>query len=60
MDVGQTIELKWGGLHIMMMKLKKQIKAGESVPMTLPLKAADGTRSVVEASATAGFAPPTR
>jgi hypothetical protein len=44
----------------MMMDLKKQIRAGESVPLTLSLKAAGGTRSVVEANATAGFAPPTR
>ncbi len=60
MKGGQTIELKSGGLHIMMMDLKKQIRAGESVPMTLSLEAADGTQSVVDANATAGFAPPTR
>ena len=60
LKAGQTIELKPGGLHIMMMDLKKQIKAGESVPLTLSFKATDGTLSVIEASATAGFAPPTR
>lgn len=60
LKAGQTIELRSGGLHIMMMDLKKQIKAGESVPLTLSLKAADGSRLVVEANATAGFAPPTR
>ncbi len=60
MEVGQTIEPKSDGVHIMMMKLKKQIKAGESVRMSLSLKAADGIRSVIEANATAGFAPPTR
>ena len=60
LKAGQTIELKSGGLHIMMMGLKKQIKAGARVPLTLSLKAADGSRSVVETNATAGFAPPTR
>ena len=57
---GQTIELKSGGLHIMMMDLKKQIKAGESVPLMLSFKAADGTLSTVETNAMAGFAPPAR
>ncbi|PXW96982.1 hypothetical protein C7444_10579 [Sphaerotilus hippei] len=60
LKAGQTIELKSGGLHIMMMDLKKQIKTGDSVPLTLSFAAADGTLSRVEASATAGFAPPTR
>jgi hypothetical protein len=41
-----------------MMDLKKQIKAGESVPLMLSFKAADGTLSTVETNAKAGFAPP--
>ncbi len=60
LKAGQTIELKSGGLHIMMMDLKKQSKAGERVPLTLSFKAADGSVSIVEANATAGFAPPAR
>jgi copper(I)-binding protein len=60
LKAGQTIELKSGGLHIMMMDLKKQIKAGESVPLTLSFEAADGTVSTVKTDATAGFAPPAR
>ena len=60
LKAGQTIELKSGGLHIMMMDLKRQIKAGERVPLTLSFKAADGTLSTVETNATAGFAPPAR
>lgn len=60
LKAGQTIELKSGGLHVMMMDLKKQLKAGESVPLTLSFKAADGTVSTVEANAMAGFAPPAR
>jgi copper(I)-binding protein len=60
LKAGQTIELKSGGLHIMMMDLKKQIKAGERVPLTLSFKAADGRVSTVEANAMASFAPPER
>ena len=60
LKAGQTIELKSGGLHIMMMDLKRQIQPGESVPLTLSFTAADGTLSMVKASATAGFSPPTR
>lgn len=60
LKAGQTIALKSGGLHVMMMDLKKQIKAGERVPMTLSFTAADGSVSKVEVNATAGFTPPTR
>ena len=60
LKAGQTIELKSGGLHVMMMDLKRQIKAGERVPLTLSFTAADGSVSKVEVNATAGFTPPTR
>ena len=60
LKAGQTNELKSGGLHIMMMRLKKQIKVGEVVPLTLSFKAADGRVSTVEANAMASFAPPER
>lgn len=60
LKAGQTIELKSGGLHVMMMDLKKQIKASERAPLTLSFTAADGRVSMVKVSATAAFAPPTR
>ena len=60
LKAGQTNELKSGGLHIMMMGLKKQIKVAEVVPLTLSFKAADGRVSTVEANAMASFAPPER
>lgn len=60
LKAGQTIELKSGGLHVMMMDMKKQIKAGERVPLALSFTAADGSVSKVEVNATAGFTPPTR
>src|ERR1700736_3100585 len=31
---GQAVELKPGGLHAMLMGLKRQLKAGESFPLT--------------------------
>jgi len=39
---------------------KRQIKAGERVPLTLSFTAADSSVSTVEVNATAAFAPPTR
>jgi copper(I)-binding protein len=39
---GQTVKLEPGALHIMFIDLKKQIKAGDSVPVTLLVKGADG------------------
>lgn len=60
LKAGQSIELTSGGLHIMMMDLKKQIKAGDAVPLTLEFKAADGTASKTEVKAVAGFTPPSR
>jgi len=32
---GQTVELKPGGYHVMLMDLKQPVKAGDSVPLTL-------------------------
>lgn len=39
---GQTVRLEPGGLHIMLIDLKGQIKPGQKVPMTLFVKGADG------------------
>ena len=55
---GQTIELKSGGYHLMMMDLKRQLKAGEIVPLTLEFKAADGSVSKVEVKAIAALTQP--
>lgn len=32
---GKAVELKPGGYHVMLMDLKQQVKAGETVPLTL-------------------------
>ena len=35
LPAGQAVELKPGGLHIMLMDLKAPLKAGDTVPLTL-------------------------
>jgi copper(I)-binding protein len=58
LKAGQSVELKSGGYHLMMLDLKQQIKKGDTVPLTLEFKAADGGISKVEVKAIASFAPP--
>jgi copper(I)-binding protein len=58
LKTGQFVELKSGGYHLMMLELKQQIKKGDTVPLTLEFKAADGSISKVEVKAIASFAPP--
>ena len=51
--VGKTIELKPGGVHVMLMRLKKPIHRGDKIPLTLTF---EGTRKgpvVVRLDATA-------
>ncbi|MBX9794126.1 MAG: copper chaperone PCu(A)C [Burkholderiaceae bacterium] len=55
---GQTIELKSGGYHLMMMDLKRQLKSGDAVALTLEFKSADGRVSTVDVKATARLTPP--
>lgn len=43
MTTGQQVELKPGGLHIMLMDLSKTpLKPGDTVPLTLVMQTADG------------------
>ena len=55
---GQSIELKSGGYHLMMMDLKRQLKAGETVALTLEFKAQDGSVSEVVVKAVAAVTQP--
>jgi len=48
---GKTVELKPGGYHVMLMDLKQQVKAGETVPLTLIFEGADGKRQNVQVQA---------
>lgn len=44
LPAGQTVELKPGGYHVMLMDLPRQVKEGETVPLTLVVESADGKR----------------
>lgn len=39
---GKTVNLKPGGLHVMLIGLTEQIKEGDHVPVTLTVRGADG------------------
>lgn len=51
LPAGQTVELKPGGYHVMLLDLKQQLKAGESVPLTLVVEGKDGKRETLEVKA---------
>jgi copper(I)-binding protein len=48
LPAGKTVALASGGYHIMMMDLKRQMKAGDKVPMTLVFQKKDKKRETVE------------
>jgi hypothetical protein len=51
LPAGKAVDLKPGGYHVMLMDLKQQLKAGETVPVTLVIEAADGKRETLEVKA---------
>jgi copper(I)-binding protein len=51
LPAGKTVELKPGGYHVMLMDLKRPLKAGDSVPLTLVVEAADGKRETLQIQA---------
>ncbi len=53
LPAGQTVELKPGGFHVMLMDLKGPVKAGDAVPLTLVFEGADGKRQTQDVKATA-------
>ena len=50
---GKTIELKPGGMHIMLMQVAKPIKAGDKVPLKLTFDTGGGNSRVVNVEAIA-------
>jgi len=50
---GKAVELKPGGYHVMLIDLKDQIKAGDTVPITLVFEGADKKQQTVEIKAPA-------
>ena len=51
LPAGRAVELKPGGYHVMLMDLKQQLKAGETVPLSLVVEGKDGKRETVEVKA---------
>lgn len=51
LPAGQTVELKSGGYHIMLIDLKEQAKEGDVVPVTLIVEGKDGQRETIEIDA---------
>jgi periplasmic copper chaperone A len=52
LPAGKAVDLKPGGYHMMLMDLKRELKAGETVPVTLVIEDANKKRETVEVKAT--------
>jgi copper(I)-binding protein len=48
---GKAVDLKPGGYHVMLMDLKKELKAGDTVPVTLVIEGAGKKRETIEVQA---------
>ncbi|WP_332877442.1 copper chaperone PCu(A)C [Massilia sp. S19_KUP03_FR1] len=51
LPAGKTVALQPGGFHIMLIDLKRQVKPGETVPLTLVFENASGKRERVDVTA---------
>lgn len=51
LPAGQTVELKPGGLHVMLFGLQRALKVGEVVPLTLVVEGRDGQRESIAVEA---------
>ena len=51
LPAGQTVNLASGGFHVMLVGLKRQLKEGDSVPLSLVLERRDGKRETVSVTA---------
>jgi hypothetical protein len=47
LPAGKPVELKPGGLHLMLMGLKAPLKAGDTVAFTLVVEGRDGKRETL-------------
>ena len=53
LDAGKTVQLAPGGFHIMLFGLRQQLKAGESIPLTLMIEDGQKRRTPVNVKAVA-------
>jgi periplasmic copper chaperone A len=51
LPAGETVKLEPGGYHVMLMGLRKPLKAGEMVPITLTVETSDKKRHSVRVQA---------
>jgi copper(I)-binding protein len=51
LPAGQAVELKPGGYHVMLMDLKRQLKVGEDVTVTLIIEGPSGKRETLTVKA---------
>jgi len=51
LPAGKPAQLKPGGFHLMLMNLKRQVKEGETVRITLVIEEKDGKRFPIEVEA---------
>ncbi|WP_240651562.1 MULTISPECIES: copper chaperone PCu(A)C [unclassified Variovorax] len=54
LPAGQTVELKPGGYHVMMMDLKGALAKGATVPMTLKFEDAKGAKTSLDVTLPVG------
>lgn len=59
-QAGQTIEFKSGGYHLMLMDLKKQVKSGSEVQISLVFEGAQGQRETVYVHAPVRISAPAK
>ena len=48
---GKAVDLKPGGYHVMLIDLKQQLKAGDTVPVTLVVQGKDGKQEKIDVKA---------
>jgi len=58
LPAGQTVQLKPGGYHLMLMDLKQPLRQGSTVPLTLRLQDAQGVETLLEVSVPVSTAAP--
>jgi copper(I)-binding protein len=51
LPAGKTVELKPGGLHMMLFDLVRPAREGETVPLSLVVEGKDGKRATIEIAA---------
>jgi len=51
LPAGKAVDLKPGGYHVMLIDLKQELKAGDTVPVTFVVEGKDGKKETIEIKA---------